>query len=147
MTVTNVEPSNAALWDWELSAVFLLCFSGTFPFPMLFFADFLFLRQLEGALIVSVEVSLSQIAYLKAYPCLRTPDAGPRASIGRFSSAVDEARPQTPPIVIPKKDCRARNCLKVFTYPEPSSKAAQKSKLKTRGHFHPKRSERTPKMI
>ena len=59
MTVTNVELSNAALWDWELSAVFLLCFGGAFPFPMLFFADFLFLRQLEGALIVSVEVSLS----------------------------------------------------------------------------------------
>src|SRR6267154_2290052 len=85
--------------------------------------------------------------YPKAYPCWRTPDPRPRASIGRFSSAVDEARPQTPPIAIPKKDRRARNCLKVFTYPEPSSKTAQKSKLKTRGHFRPKRSERTPKMI
>lgn len=85
--------------------------------------------------------------YPKAYPCWRTPDARPRASIGRFSSAVDEARPQTPPIAIPKKDRRARNCLKVFTYPEPSSKAAQRSKLKTRGHFRPKRSERTPNMI
>ena len=70
---------------------------------MLFFTDFLFLRQLEGALIVLVEVSSSQIAYLKAYPCLRTPDAGPHTSIEIFSSAVDEVRPQTPPIVIPKK--------------------------------------------
>jgi len=47
--------------------------------------------------------------YPKAYPCWRTPDARPRASTGRFSSAVDEARPQTPPIAIPKRDRRARN--------------------------------------
>ena len=47
-----------ALWDWEPSAVFL-CFSSAFPFPVLFFVDFLFLGQLEGGPIVSVEVSLS----------------------------------------------------------------------------------------
>jgi hypothetical protein len=40
--------------------------------------------------------------YPKAYPCWRTPDARLRASIGRFSSVVDEARPQTPPIAIRK---------------------------------------------
>lgn len=39
--------------------IFLLCFGGAFPFPLLLFTGFLFFRQLEGAPIISVEGSSS----------------------------------------------------------------------------------------
>jgi hypothetical protein len=40
-----------------------------------------------------------------------------RNSTGRFSSAVEDARPQIPPIPIPKMERSARNWLKVFVKP------------------------------
>ena len=75
--------------------------------------------------------------YPTAYPCCRNPDAIPRASTGRFSRAVEAARPQIPPMPIPKRERRARNWWKFCTKPAPSSRTPTRTRLKTRGHLRP----------
>jgi hypothetical protein len=47
--------------------------------------------------------------YLTAYPCCSTPLARPRSPTGRFSSAVDAARPQMPPKPMPAGAMRSEH--------------------------------------
>ena len=91
-------------------------------------------------------LTTAAIRYPTAYPCWRKPLVIPRASTGRFSSAVAAARPHIPPIPTPNIERRARNWWKVWTKLTPISRDAMSKRLQTRGHFLPKRSDRMPKI-
>ena len=84
-----------------------------------------------------VRLTTAARRYPTAYPCWRTPLARPRTSTGRFSSAVDAANPQIPPMPIPNSERTARNCWNVCTKPEPSSRIATMIRLMTNGHLRP----------
>lgn len=73
------------------------------------------------------------------------PEAIPRGATGMFSSAVDTAPPQMPPIAIPKRARTARNWEKVVQNAVERESAEMRARFNTSGMRRPKRSEARPK--
>ena len=94
---------------------------------------------------IRYRLTIAAMRYPPAYPCCKIPLPRPRASTGRFSRAEAEAKPQMPPIPTPKRLRTARNCWKVRTKLQPRERQEMRRRLKTKGHFRPKRSETRPK--